>query len=275
MNKYLGFHGHRYGDIFMGLAAFEILKMHEPDCETTIIINGDYREAAPFFLAQKSVDKIYITDNPVGSFNEKDMEWIRAQKFTYIFNPSKDHDHSDPWWKHRNQPLELAYMHGLYINEHSGKLYLNKWFKSDPVFKNYIAFQPFAGSYDPNNKKALSVSFAQEIVNGIIKLGYDVLVLGGPNEPKLNNVVKLPTDYFVSGKNLLSCKALVVCDSGFNWMASCYDFPTLGLYSHEYYGEKYVKNIQPINPNAIYLNRSSVNEIPLDEIISNLLTLTK
>ena len=270
MNKYLGIHGHRYGDIFMGLAAFGIIKKYDPDCEITIVINGDYRDCAPFFLAQKIIDKIYITNNPVGGFDEIDKQWIIDNKFTHVFDPLADHDHSSPWWFYRNQPQELAYIHGLPIEQHSGKLNLDKWFKSDPNFKNYVAFHPFAGAYDPNNKKTLTKEFAQKIVNSIRKLSYEVLQLGGPNEPGLDGVLKLPTDYFVSGKNLLSCKALIVGDSGFNWMASCYNFPVVGLYSYEYYGPDYVKNIQPINPNAIYLQERNVNQIELDLVISKL-----
>lgn len=274
MNRYLGFVGHRFGDLFINTAACRILKQFDPRCHLTFVINGDYREAAPLFIAHPYIDKIYVTDSPVGAFNATDIVWINQQNFSHIFDPMVDHNHSDPWFLHRNQPQELAYINGIpTLAEETGKLYLNKWFKETEGLKDYVAFQAFAGSYDAANKKALSPARAQEIVNIILSNGYKVLQLGLPHEPKLEGTTRLITDYFTMARNMLGCKALVTTDSGVSWLASCYDFPTLGLYSHDYYTKEFVKNIQPLNNRAVYLDEVNVNDISLDKIKQSLHTL--
>lgn len=273
MNRYLGFNAHRYGDLFINLVACRILKKIDPDSHLTFLINGNYRAAAPLFLDQLDIDKIHITHNPVGGFDEKDIEWIKTQRFSYIFNPMQDH--RDQWWFHRNQPLECAYMHNIPIpKDETGKLKLNRWFDLKSEFKEWVTIQAFAGSYDPNNKKQLSPERAQQIVDLLIKRGYKVLQLGVSSEHKLIGTTRIQNDYFEMIRDMLSCKLLITTDSGTAWAASCYDHPTLGLYSHEYYGKDRIGAIQPLNPNAIYLDAGNVNEIPLhmiDTALSKLL----
>lgn len=269
---------HRYGDLFINLYACCVLKTIDPSCHLTFGINGNYRDCAPLFLDQDIIDRIHISHSPIGGFDAEDLKWLNDQRFTHVFDPMQDHNHSVPWWLTRNQPQEIAHIHGLpQIKNNPGKLTLSKWFKPSEGFGDYIAFHGFAGSYDPNNKKQFTPVRAQEIVNLIVSKGYKVLQLGLSPEIKLDNTIRFDNlDYFSSCRNVLGCRALVIGDSGMNWMASCYDFPVLGLYSHEYYdmgpynGENRVSAIQPINPNAVYLSDKNVNDIPLEEISQNL-----
>ncbi len=113
---------------------------------------------------------------------------------------------------------------------------------------------------------------AQWIVDMIRDKGHWVLQIGSPDEPKLDNCSKLDTDYFSSVRNVLGCKGMIMGDSGLNWLLSGYDFPVLGLYSQRYFGE-FLRNIQPLNPNGIYLDAPKISEIPLDLIAQNLDTL--
>ncbi len=163
-------------------------------------------------------------------------------------------------------------MHGLPIND-NGKLTLNRWFEPTKGFDRYVALQAFAGSYDPTNKKQLTIERAQEIVDLVRARGYQVLQLGLSSEPRLRDTLRLDTDYFTAVRNLLGCRALITTDSGFAWAASCYDYPTLGLYSHSYYGKDHVGAIQPINQNAVYMSEENVNDIPLHYIDTALTTL--
>ena len=276
MNRYLGLNPHRYGDLFINLTAFRALKRLDPGCHVTMAINGDYREAAPLFLDQDCIDRIHITHSPIGGFDAVDMEWIKSQQFTHVFDPMQDHSHAHPWFlTGRNQPQEVAFMHGIPIAaDETGKLTLNRWFQPSAGFEQYVAFHGFAGSHGPN-RKMFTPERAQEIVNLIESKGYRVLQLGIPSEPKLDNTLRLDTDYFTSVKNVLGCKGLLTGDSGVCWMASCYDFPTVGVYSHDYYGEANVRAIQPINRNARYLSAPNVNDVPLADIsaaLDNLLS---
>lgn len=275
MNRYTGFSAHRYGDIFMNLAAWHTIKRLDPDAHVTLLLNGNYRSAAPLFLDQPDIDSIHITHSPIGDFDKVDLEWLRKGGFHTTFSLMQDHDHSRPWFLNRNQPQEVCYMHGLPVLD-DGKLRLNRWFGHNENSKDlgkFVALQAFAGSYDPANTKMLSPKRAQEIVNLILARGYQVLQLGLPTEYRLDKTLFIDTDFFGAVRNLLGCRALVTTDSGFNWAASCYDHPTLGLYSNAYYGKERVGAIQPINPNAIYLDAANINDIPIHMIDAALTTL--
>lgn len=272
-NRYTGMSAHRYGDLFMNLVAWRTVKRLDPTAHTTFLLNGNYRSAAPLFLDQPDIDSVHITHSPVGDLDEVDHTWVKSQKIRHLFSLMADHNHGDPWWIHRNQPQEVCYMHGLPILPgETGKLSLNRWFEPTKGFEKVVALQAFAGSYDPSNKKMLSPERAQQIVDLIRARGYQVLQMGLPTEWRLDHTLFVDVDFFMAVKNLLGCRALVTTDSGFNWAASCYDHPTLGLYSHEYYdmgaygGENRVHTIQPINPNAIYLSARGINDIPLGDI---------
>lgn len=273
MRRYGGMSGHRYGDLFMNLAAWRALKRLDPEAHVTFFINGNYRDAAPLFLDQPDLDRVHITNSPVGDLDDIDRAWCREQGFYGLLSMMPDHNHAEPWWlTGRNQPQEVCFMHGLPVLD-DGKLALNRWFEPTKGLTKWVALQAFAGSYDPANKKQLTIERAQDIVSLIRARGYQVLQLGLSSEPYLRDTLRVDVDYFGAVKNLLGCRALVTTDSGFAWAASCYDHPTLGLYSHEYYGKDYVRAIQPINPNAIYLDEANVNDIPLHYIDASLTTL--
>lgn len=279
IRKYTGLSAHRYGDLFMNLAAWRTVKRIDPNSHITFLLNGNYRDAAPLFLDQPDIDKVHITHSPVGDFDEEDIKWACEQGFYIVYSLMADHDHANPWFFYRNQPQEVCHMHRLPILD-DGKLTLNRWFEPTKGLEKYVALQAFAGSYDLNNKKALTIQRAQEIVELIRARGYSVLQLGLPSEPKLENTTRIDTDFFGAVKNMLGCKALVSCDSGFRWASSCYDFPTLGLDSNEYYdmrphgGRNHIDAIQPLNPNATYLDEKNVNDISaesIDRALSSLL----
>lgn len=272
MNRYTGLSAHRYGDIFMNLVAWRTVKRLDPDAHVTLLLNGNYRSAAPLFLDQPDIDSIHITHSPIGDFDEADLRWVKESGFTRVYSLMADHDHSRPWFLTRNQPQEVCHMHGIPILD-DGKLRLNRWFEPTSGLTKWVALQAFAGSYDPANTKMLSIQRAQEIVDLIRARGFEVLQLGIPSEPKLNYTTRVDNDFFGAVKDLLGCRALVTTDSGFNWAASCYDHPTLGLYANAYYGKERVGAIQPLNPNAIYLDASNINDIPAHMIDAALTTL--
>lgn len=264
MNKFLGFCGGQYGDLYLGTCAARILKKYNPGSNLTLIINNDYKDCAPLFLNHPNIDSIHILDQKKDGFNQNDINWINKQKFDHVFNPMADH--RDQWWKYRNQGLEAANMHGLNITGETAKLEMTKWFNVQKLDKT-IAISPYAGYYAGlNNDKCLSIQRAQDIVNIILDLGYLCVQIGGPGEPELIGAIKCNISYFESVRTILGCRAIVIGDTGINWLLSSYDFPVLGLYSHRYYGPNFVNNIQPLNNNAIYLDADNVNNISLDLI---------
>ena len=269
---FCGFNSLQFGDLVINTFAARVLKEKYPTSKLTFVINKDYKDIAPLFINHPHIDYIKILDKNRDGFSQVDKDWIKKQDFDLVFNPMQDHDHSDPWFLKRHQAAEVCYMHKLATEQEcekfDNKLYLNKWFDLDPILSNFVAFAPFPGFYNKNNDKTLNIEKAQKIVDYLNSLGLRVLQVGGKDEPELGGALKLKTDYFESVKDVISCKFLICGDSGINWVSSAYEFPTIGLYSNKYYGEKFVKNIMPINENAEYLQSDNVNNIPDQEIFA-------
>lgn len=274
---FCGFNSLQFGDLVINTFAARVLKEKYPSSKLTFVINKDYKDIAPLFINHPHIDYIKILDKNRDGFNQVDQNWVKNQDFDLVFNPMQDHNHSDPWFLKRHQAAEVCFMHRLVdekeCQKFDNKLFLNKWFDPAnlvPHFGNrgVVAIQAFAGSYNPQNDKMLTVEKAQLIVDYLVCLGYNVLQLGIESEPKLNNTCRFKTNYFDSVKNMLGCKFLITTDSGMSWISSAYEFPTIGLYSNSYYGKEFIKNIQPINPNAEYLDADNVNNILDQEIFA-------
>ncbi len=265
--KVVGLNPLRYGDLYMATVGVRCFKRIYPNAHFTFVINADYRECAPLFLDHPDIDRIHILDRDKDGFNEVDWDWIRIQNFDHIFDPMQDHDRPD-WYLFRHQALEAAYMHRIPIDGDDGKIVLNKWFKETDGLKNYVALAPFPAWYQGSaNRKSFTMEQAEGIVKYLKVKGYNVLQVGGPNEPQLSNVLKINSDYFNSVKNILGCRAFIGSDSGLTWCLSGYDFPVLGLYPSDMHGgPNYVKNIQPINPNALYLDANTMKDIKIEDI---------
>jgi ADP-heptose:LPS heptosyltransferase len=103
-------------------------------------------------------------------------------------------------------------------------------------------------------------------------MGYKVLHLGAADEPVLKWAANLGLPYFESVRHMLGCELLIHTDTGLGWIASGYKFKQIGLYSNADFKE-FTKNIQPKNPNSVYLDASSVNDIPIDSIIKTVETM--
>jgi len=270
--RFLGFNPGLLGDIVMGTTAATILKDLYPASQITCCISNDYHQIAPLLLNSPCFDRLYITHKPKDGFDEVDGKWFYNQHFHKVFDPMQDH--LDTWWQHRIQPLEVAHMHGLPTKGYSGKVVLTKWFRETEGLKGYVAYAPFPAWYAGlDNEKAFTVERAQAIVDFILANGYKVLQVGHPDEPQLVGAEKRNTDYFTSVRNVMGCRFMLMGDSGMNWVLSAYDFPVLACYGHRYYSKEFVKNIQPLNRNAFYLDAPTVNEISLDAIQSSIRTM--
>lgn len=268
MKILFGHHG-RFGDLFINLPAIKALSLTYEGCLIDMPVHKDYAEAIPLLMNLPYLNGIFITNEYEKFPNQRDVDNLRGRDYDEIFNPMQ-RAFSDDWWKtyHQTQRVGLDYrFNSTAMSNISKKIELNKWFDV-PNKENFVALAPFPAWYEgANNPKALTVERAQEIVNFILSKGYQVLQVGHPDEPKIEGTIRLQTSYFESVKNVLGCKMMIMGDSGLNWVLSGYNFPVLGLYGHRYYGGENVKNIQPVNPNGIYLDASHVNEIPMEKIL--------
>jgi ADP-heptose:LPS heptosyltransferase len=273
MRRYFGFTLNMFGDLYMNVVAARCLKRADPGCHLTFGIGADFRECAPLFLDNPWIDRVHITHKGRDGFDETDLKWIAAQRFDHVFSPMQDHPPGQPWHEKHVQSLEAAHMHGLPTTGDSGKIEMTRWFKPTAGLEDCVAISPWPSFHEgTRNPKCIVPEQAQAIADHILSLGLRVLQIGGPTEPKLEGAIKLDTDYFTSVRNVLGCKAMVMGDSGLNWLLSGYGFPVLGLYSERHFGQ-FVHNIQPINPRAIYLTGKKVPDIGLDKIAKSLTLL--
>lgn len=270
--KYFCFNQGQVGDLCLNTVPARLFRKLYPDQGSLIMnVNKKYVDIIPLFYNHPHIDGFHVWggwDQPT----EKDIKYEK-ENWQHSFRPRMPKHSREDWYLHYHQAEECCYQNGFsheQVKQLNGDFscYLEKWFDV-PDFSNYIAFAPFAGFYNPNNSKKLSTGRAQDITRLLNKLGWKILQIGGNDETRLDLTDKYNTDYFGSMCNILGCRAFITTDSWGAWFASAYKFPTLGLYSNEYYsrtGRNFVHHIQPINPEAIYLDSTNVNNIPLDLI---------
>lgn len=270
--KYSLFNQGQFGDGIIATAAARIFKEKYPSSTLFLNINKKYTDIASLFLNNFYFDGLTVWSAYDNWPDDKDKEIIKYRVDISIGHPMNPHKEND-WYLYRHQTTECAYMNKI-IDKNEAHLLKNgiecsltKWFDSNiNLSGNYVAFFPFAGWYNINNTKKLTEEKAQKIVDLLSVIGYKVLQIGGNDEPQLKNTLKLNTDFFNSVKNSLSCKFAVGTDTAMQWILSAYQFPSIGLYSNQYYGKEFIKNIQPINKNSIYLDAPNVNDILIEDI---------
>lgn len=266
----VGFHQMQRGDIVIGTVAARAFREKHPDGRLTLGLNKQYEDMLPLFGAHPVYADYTLwhatNDWPGG----EDNLFLAKNQFDIVYHamPSRGAAIEPIWWKTEHQCQSACSVYGLTPPKNL-QCCLTKWFDA-PANQDYIAFQPYGGFQDWPNKKSFSVERGNEVVKLIQLLGYKVLQIGGPGEPLLEGAEKRPLAYFDSVKQILGCRAFVTIDSGLNWVMSAYSMPTLGLYANGYYRREFIKSIQPVNPNAQYLDDVLVNDIPLDQIATKL-----
>lgn len=263
MKVLLGHHGLR-GDLAINIPAIEHAKK-VTGWTIDMPINQQFIDLLPIFMNQPSFNPV-ITSDYEKFASEGDRKLVESRKYTKIFNPMQPH--ADDWYNKRHQVSAVLFDYfGQDLPLDSLQINLSRWFD---IIKesNCIAFAPFAGwSHERTSDKMLTIENAQRIADAINKMGYSVCQIGGRDEPRLDGTAFFMGSYFESVKVVLGCRLLLHTDTGMGWIASGYKHPQVGLYGHRYYGAANVKNIQPVNPNGVYLDAPTVNDISLDNIV--------
>lgn len=262
MNLLIGHPGLR-GDLFLNLPLIDWLKGQDPSLHIDMPIYKAYADCAPLFLNQGLLNATVILDSYDDFPNARDRAFLNG-RYHKVLNPmAAPRDFG--WHQRMHQAQRVADDYGFALPYEARQIRLTQWFDID-VRRDWVAFAPYAGWYNPQNDKRLSETRAQEICDLIITRGYKVLQIGGPGEPRLQRATFFEGSYFESIRAILGCKVLLHTDSGCGWAISGYQFPQLGLYSHAYYGEDRVCAIQPVNPQGVYLSDVRADQIPLDKI---------
>lgn len=263
--RFLGFNLGQYGDLAMSTVAARSLKEIYPNSHLTYHIADKYKDFAPLVVRNMYVDAVHISEGYGDYPTENDKKFLLENSFDHIFDPMPQH--SRPDWYHycSTQTEEVCYMHHLKPSSNL-QCHLERFFDISRQ-KGTVAVSLF-GNYGQSNK-AFSKNKAQEIVDYLIKLGYRVRVIGSPLDPKLKNVIWENLNYFDSVKKMLGCDFLITCDTGMNWVASAYSHPVIGFYFRGalYHDQENFAAIQPVNPNAQYINSyESLNQLDISII---------
>lgn len=273
IKKAIGLAQGQLGDCIINTVAARSFKEQYPDYKLIMGVNKKYQEIIPLFYDHESFDGFHVYDQYDNWPNEHDKNYLRKSKYDIVFNAMPPHS-LDDWWRYYHQTEESCISNGLPIPNNI-QCNLTQWFPIEDN-KDYITFN-FVGAFYagyPNNK-SYNPEQAQQIVDCVRKLGYKVLLLGDPREPMLENAERKNLTIIESVKAMLGSRLFIGIDSFLTWAASAYSFPTVSCYANHYYGKTFVKNIQPKNPNGLFLDAPNVSEINVDEIISKAKDLMK
>lgn len=269
--KAIGFHHGQRGDLAINIPAIDWIRK-EWGWQIDMAIHRQFADMLPLFANHPAINSCIVTNEYENFPSQKDRDLIFSRGYDTVFNPMQPH-RDDRWWVNTHQTSCVLYDYvGHLLKKDQQQIELVRWFE-DLSPSGHVTFAPFAGNYNPSNTKALSKNRAQEIVDMIRGKGYGVIQIGGPGEPKLEGAFCESRSYFESVRVILGSRALIHTDTGIGWVTSGYKHLQLGLYSHAYYGEDKISNIQPRNPNSRYLSAPNVNEISLDSIAESLDTL--
>ena len=201
--KIIGFNAGQYGDLAMQTICCRAVKQLYPNSKLTFAIGDKYISCKNLFLNQDFIDDIHIWD----SYNEwpkqKDIEFLKSSNYDLIFNAMPPTYPN--WYDYHHQVEAVCLTHGLPII--SNKLFLNKWFDTNPYYSNYVSL---AGFTSFGSKKNISIEKLNQIIS-YLKNTYNLKVLNliGPNDPHLEDCDNFYGSYFDSVKLMLSTKFLI------------------------------------------------------------------
>lgn len=257
----------QFGDLVISTVLAQTIKTIHPNCEYTFALSQKYSAIAFLFEKHPFIDKIHIWDTFYEPWpNEVDQKFLMEEKYDHILPTFPQH--KDEWYKHRHIAQEILNMYGFNFEDVPYKVILNKEALDREKRPRCVAMSVF-GSYGREVNKSLSPEKANQIAKHLFELGYTVYHLGGEGEPTIHYAQKTGKDFKDSVQIMESCDFLITVDTAMSWIASGYDQPVLGLYSDPY-GYNCQKNLQPLNPNAIYLNAKTCDEISWQSIIQGI-----
>lgn len=265
-----------------------------PDSYKIWHILGKCSQAATLYLNHKLIDKIKISKN-LESYDEDDYELIK--NCDIVINTRPNHD-DIYWYNKRNCVSETLKMAGINLNhlnflltEEEKRPKLEKWFnvglfdensvgyckenyKISEKTKN-IAIKPFPG-YNGGGKRSLSEKWWKEMVESLLKEGYEVRHYGYVTEPILSNnsdykrLVNL--SFFDQVRAALDSKLCILDDSGFSWAIGAYSHKSIHLLTNWQNGHNdNFLAFAPININSINIfKQNDINLIEKEEILEKI-----
>ena len=265
--KVIGFQSGQFGDLIMSQPLCGTVKKMYPNSQFTLGIGNKFKQAMDIFRNNRSIDKIHIWDSYDDFPQGRDVDYLKQEKFDIIYHPNpiiKD----KLWFRHKYIIDEWRNCYELPPDDNTIKLNFPR--KNYSEYSDHVALSLF--SWFDNSPKSLTWEQIQEINNFLLQKGYKTLQIGLPSEKNIGTTSRFIGNYTESASAILSCKFLISIDTSYVWLASAFNFPTLGLFGFKMFDMANTsKNWQAINTNATYIEADKASNIKIEDIHSNIL----
>lgn len=264
MIKAIGFLQGQIGDSVICSVAARQFKAQCPDSHLTFALGPRYGHAIDLFKGLPGVDALHVWEGQDNWPTPVDYEF--AKGFDHVFNPLAQHTSPD-WYNHLHYVEETALMLGLQkpTNLQCALGYVPKVV---PGGERRITLSLFASGNQL--KKTMRLDDMRDLVAHLIWRGFSCVQIGSTDLP-IEGAAQAQAGSIYDAIDLLTSSRLhITIDTAFSWIASAYQHPVVGLYGVTYPDMPPTRIVShnPVNPNATYLNRPSVKDITVEEIMA-------
>lgn len=262
----IGFLAGQVGDLVMSTVALRQFKRQFPDSHLIFAIGKKYGHVAPLFDGVPDIDEIHVWETYDGWPAPEDKAFISERKPDVLFYPFPQHTRHD-WYNHLHYTEETVMMLGLERPTDSLQCDLTplpKLARSSSI----VTLSMFASGSQLS--KTLSMEKLTDLVARLKREGLVPVQIGSADTP-IEGAERFGQRPIKDAAHLMTTARFhITIDTAFSWVASAYSVPTIGLYGVNYADMPLgrVGSHNPVNPNGIYLNRQSVSDISVDEIMN-------
>jgi ADP-heptose:LPS heptosyltransferase len=264
------------GDIVMFTATVRRLRELFPRAEITFAVSRKYREAGELVAGLPYIDRLFVTEHyferltpPLIPLWEKgwpvelrgEDEVAQQRQHDLVFETRPRHPRAR-WWEYAHQVAECAYEIGV-----PGPIDLRTEIQipARSVIPEAARAKVVIHN-DPaiDARKAWPWAAVAELVQ---LLSPDQAVLLGNPGPTIPGVLDLrgQTTLAQAAAVIQAARCYVGIDSGLMWIAGSLQVPAVGLYGTSYIPA--YEAIQPVNPNAVYLQAEGPLDLISPEIV--------
>jgi len=266
MIKAIGFLGQQVGDLVMCSVAVRQFKKQYPVSHLTFSISQKYGHVNKLFEGLAGVDAVHIWQGDGRWPTKEDISFLEEGKFDIAFNAFPEHTHP-AWYNHLHYIEETCLMLGLQkpTNLQCSLGYVPKKL---PNLDKTITLSLFASGNQL--KKTIRPDDMDKLVAAITeKYGYKCVQIGSSDAPIAGAYQAQASSIYDAIDILTSSRLHITIDTAFSWIASAYKHPTVGLYGITYpdMPQTRIVSHNPVNPNAIYINKPSVKDVEVEEIL--------
>ena len=267
MIKACGFVAGLAGDSVMMTVVAQEFKRKFPYSHLTFALGNRYGHLRDLFIGNPDIDAYHTWETYDNWPTAGDQKFLDEQKFDAVFNPFPSHTRPD-WYNFFHYTQESCLMFGLPCPQY-GQCKLGYKPKKANGETKYVALSLFASGQQ--HEKSLTMPQKVALVAAIKRLGYESIQLGS-NDDQIEGASKPKLSITGAVDCLVGSVAHISIDTSFAWIGSAYSKNMVGLYGINY-GDMTIDRVSshnPINANAIYINKPRVQDISIEEIIESL-----